>query len=376
MEDIDDESDLEEVLEFPSAGFDHDDMIHDESDDDDQEEIDQENLVDQDSEPELPTIIPLQDDFLDEEVQNDLGFGYGSINANTERQRIMELDVGPDGLEIHWAQGVRREEPLDEDLFPARGARRGLTEDALTHPLLQQRVEVHNHPRVTGTNHRSGGDRSNGELLDWRAFDDAVGGNALQILEQIFSRTRGRAAGTFRIVEVPSGLAAAGVGRDNVDSPEVPEDNSQKTNPEMKTKLDDRLSLLHSFTINTTVDRWKQEVKLMYLNSGAEKCLKLSQAILNILIPIAKEAADQKSREEEEDRKLIEEEIQNKKTEEEEKAKKDAELKKSEVLTPAESGETPAITDVENEPEASERLFVNINGRAVDITGKLRESYM
>lgn len=297
--------------------------------------------------------------------------------GSSERQRIMELDVGPDGLEIHWAQGSRPDDGLDNDLFNNRQARNTVNDETFTHPLLQQRVEIRNNGLLTGNLSRSGGDGSHGDLLDWQAFDDAVGGNALQILEQIFSRTRGRPSGSLRIVEVPSNMAAGGMARGAFDTPEEAEDVPMKDKVEPVTSaVDDQLSLLHSFSVYSTMDRWKQEMKLMYASLGAEKALRLSQKILNVLLPLAKVAADLKAKKDEEER-LIREEEARKKEEElrQEEEKKKREIAKEEEESPAPDNNAVDSTDVANiagqtDTGEPERVTVSINGREVDITGK------
>jgi E3 ubiquitin-protein ligase HUWE1 len=289
----------------------------------------------------------------------------------------MELDVGPDGLEIHWAQGNRPDDGLDDDLFNNRQVRNTINDETFTHPLLQQRVEIRNNSLPTGNVSRSGGDRSNGDLLDWQAFDDAVGGNALQILEQIFSRTRGRPSGSLRIVEVPSNLAAGGMARGAFDTPEEAEEVPIKDKVEPVTStFDGQLSLLHSFNVYSTMDRWKQEMKLMYASLGVEKALRLSQKILNVLLPLAKEAADLKAKKEEEER-LIREETARKREEElrKEEEKKKQESAAAEKEAPPAPANVVDTSDVAKNTEETatgepERVTVSINGRDVDITGK------
>lgn len=312
------------------------------------------------------------------------------------RRRIMELDMGPDGLEIHWGQGNRPTSLLDD------GNRLAPNDEALIHPLLQQRVEV---PASSGGRGRSDivGNRPNigrsGDLLDWQAFDDAVGGNALQILEQIFSRTRGRAAGSFRIVEVPGGNAnnvpgglVAGVplgSTDNVHtSIPAPVDVSELTSSKSK------IAALHGFKIVSTSDRWKQEARLVYGSLSTDKALRLTNAILNHLVPIAKKEDDERKKKEQEELKAKEEAAKKKaeedlkKREEEEAAKKKLEeeeaAKKAELeqdVTMPDVGEQttvepPGPSAVPAEPvQETERIIVTVNGQPVDITGKLHNKY-
>jgi hypothetical protein len=367
-----------------------DDILEDERDDGNEENEypDQENAeaddFDEDSDINEEENVDIPSALHDDNVLLNRGGMFHS-----ESQRIMELDVGPDGLEIHWAQGNRPDDGFDDDVFHNRP--RALNDEAFTHPLLQQRVEVRNNAPSSGNVNRMGGDRSNGDLLDWQAFDDAVGGNALQILEQIFSRARGRPSGSLRIVEVPSNMAAAGMARGAFDTPEEAEDALIQENAEPVTSaIDEQLSLLHSFNVYSTMDRWKQELKLMYAGLGSEKALRLSQKILNILIPLAKEAADLKAKKDEEERLIREEEARKK----EEEVKKEEEKKKQEIaLTaaerkseeapniPANADDTSNIADTNAEQTAAataetEKVTVSINGREVDITGKLFFNYI
>ena len=386
----DGESDLENVIELMSTDYEMDEESesgeNDVEDEEDQENFDADDFDAESNQEDSNMPIELQDSNFVHPFDPDEEYPiYQPINPNIDRQRIMELDVGPDGLEIHWAQRSRPDDVVDDGIFNSRPGRRRITDESLTHPLLQQRVEVHNHGRSGANSHRPGGaDRSNanGDLLDWQAFDDAVGGNALQILEQIFSRTRGRASGSLRVVEVPPGISAGGMTQGAFDSADESEDNSQKDKVPGASTTVDLLSLLHSFTVNSTIDRWKQEMKLMYSSSGAEKSLRLTQGILNILIPLAKEAAELKFKKDEEERLLREEESRKKKEEllkmEEEKKKESEEPVAIQTSAPAdtslsESHENQVVDQNITAPAA--RVMVNVNGREVDITGNNNTSY-
>jgi E3 ubiquitin-protein ligase HUWE1 len=296
------------------------------------------------------------------------------------RRRIMELDMGPDGLEIHFS-GAHQRHSRDSDGLDRIGERQAVNDEVFMHPLLQQQAEpsflARPRPEI-----RTG--RSE-DLLDWQAFDDAMGGNALQLLEQIFSR--GRTSGSFRIVEIPNQLNSNAPGPiinsgsarvADVDPSSRAPTSEQVSDADQVPKDEERLAFLHNFKLASNVERWKQEMKLMYGKLCHEKSLRLLNALLNFLVPLAKIEDEKRKQKEEEERKKREEERKKeaeelqKKKDEEERLKKEELSKKLEENTGSEAhagGESS--TGVVSTQPAEDKVIVFVNGNPVDITGNI-----
>jgi E3 ubiquitin-protein ligase HUWE1 len=227
--------------------------------------------------------------------------------------------------------------------------------------------------------------------LDLHALDDIVGGGALALLQEIFSRAAGSRSGVYRI---EANLPLAGGGRHGgVGIPAGAPGSAASTSTDPAAE---QVVAVHGFITMKSPDRWWQEAKMMYGAAATEKALKVMNGLLNAMMPEyleeekvrkAKEEEEKKKREEEarkrkeeaeiaRRKKEQEEEEARKKKEEEEAAKRRAE-EETRAKEAAESMEveepTPGTgsssTAAPQEPER-ERIIVTINGNPIDISGK------
>lgn len=356
------------------------------------------------------------------------GAPRGSRARRLARRPVMEVDMTPaGGLDITWVAedgGPGFHENSDFQVLGRPVGMRPQTqanEDNLAHPLLV------NHSTASG---RAGGRGSDfphrgrrtvastraGDILDWQAFDDLIGRNAIQILEQIFSRS-GRGVAPYRLElgmsEPGVGVAPGGLVADlpmpmpmrrtvtAATSASMDAAEGGTTSASARTAIDQQTSVIHGFVPTSTADRWWQEARLMYGNAVQDKAARVANAVLNALIPAAMEEArkrreleekerkakeeEERKRKEEEERQRMEEEAEKKRKEEEERRRREAEATQApaqgetDLSQVAADAPVPMETDAatiaggteaQATPAEAERTIITINGNPVDITGK------
>ncbi|KAI8817902.1 uncharacterized protein EV422DRAFT_196979 [Fimicolochytrium jonesii] len=354
------------------------------------------------------------------------GFGLlqhsrGSRPRRIARRQVMEVDMTPGGgVDIHWVPEDGNIQYVDGGDFQVLGRPLGMrqtgNEDIMTHPLLVNQAPAPTAEARYGITDRARGPASirAGDVLDWQAFDNMIGGNALQILEQLFARTG--AASQYR-VEVPGlpdmtgSIAAGGLvaglplpGRAAtlpVSTPVAEGSNSQEQSVQ-RTAFEERIAVIHGFAPLGTSERWWQEARLMYGTSVNDKGIRAVDAVVEALKPAAMEAAQKRKEKEEIEKKRREEEAAKRKEEEERKRKEEEEqerLKKEELERQKRAEEEAtaasrvqdeahpsAAPDIPAEPEVQEasasqelridtnaappeRVIVTVHGNPVDITG-------
>ncbi|KAG2225111.1 hypothetical protein INT45_011794 [Circinella minor] len=306
-------------------------------------------------------------------------------------------------------------------------------DDIITHPLLSENQNASSsiQPGRSLANLDNDNRPRSGGYSSWQAFEDIIGGSAVRLLESFLTQApggqsgplrvdvQGRTGGIMRTFEFdhlphaprPGGpstshrLAAATGGILGGPAPSSGEPQSADQSREL-------MAVLHDFQPMTSSDRWQQEARMMYGAAVADKALKLSNSLLNTLIPIAIEdekkarEEDEKKRQEqrrvdEEKRKKAEEEQWRR--EEEERKKKAAEEEERQRAAEVQAAATAAATaaaeqestravaqepttveqdqenqqpgenntteESQNEEQQQERQTITISGQEVDISG-------
>ncbi|KAF9960631.1 hypothetical protein BGZ70_008530 [Mortierella alpina] len=315
---------------------------------------------------------------------------------------------------------------IEDDDFPLLGAPARspflqVSDDVITHPLLSQ-------PRASNAGaptdaHRRGGLRGlgHGEII---TFEELMSGNASQVLGTLMNGGAIRAGhGAFR-VELNRGHASAlpGVeyahphGLASTTGGTATDSAGALTEATSTNKAGDIFSTVHEFVPFTTAQRWSQECRMMYGAAVQDKAARLTNHVINALIPAvkeehrfklereAKEAEQRRKAEAErkrvaEEKRIAEEEAERIKKEEEEKvrvaeeaaaAEREATRSAEEAAARAARGETeetsatagdsameveenvPSAAAAESatgvEPTPPARRTVMIDGEMVDIT--------
>ncbi|ORY95778.1 hypothetical protein BCR43DRAFT_557706 [Syncephalastrum racemosum] len=265
-------------------------------------------------------------------------------------------------------------------------------DDIITHPLLAE-----NRPGNAGESHSrhlrdmtaAARPRSNG-LSSWQAFEDIIGGSAFRLLESFLSQAPpSTQAGPMRVdVQGRTGGILRSFEFDHI--PPIGQRGQARTGEGQAIDQNRELmAVLHDFQPMTSADRWHQEARMMYGNSLTDKALKLSNALLNALIPIAiedekKRRAEEENRRqeqrriEEEERKKAEEERWKREEEErkrkEEEERRAAEEREAQAARAAQEGSNADVTLAQVEganagENQNERSTITINGEDIDISG-------
>lgn len=257
-------------------------------------------------------------------------------------------------------------------------------DEVVTHPLLANRPGGSS---GFGDSDTQRARRSHG-FSNLQAFEDILGGSAVQVLENllnnragggssggayrvdVYNNGTGQVTSTFELDRMPGSTGPAGHQRGQPSSQE-----------------NEAWSALHDFQPMNSSERWLQEGRMLYGPSITDKAGKLLNAVSNVLIPhaieddkrkrVADEAAraEQRRKEEEERRKAEEE----RKRKEEEDRKLKAEEAKAAVEASTAAGaaepEQAATTQASGAEETLESTAtqspttIMINGEEVDISG-------
>ncbi|KAI8912022.1 hypothetical protein DFJ77DRAFT_86217 [Powellomyces hirtus] len=432
-----DENDEDDANEHDVLEMDHE---HQDSEGEAQDPLDDDEEDSEEDEGDDIGDMYEEDDFIDGEDEDGVFVDgthgarlprlFGGARNRTRRlarRQIMEVDVAPGGgLDIHWVPddgGAAYPEAGDFQVLgrPLAGRPQAAIDDGMAHPLLVNQSSNTGRTNARDlSSHRGRGPAGvrNGDVLDWQAFDDLIGGNALQILEHLFYRGDRMGGGQLHQVDVnvnemntgmaPGGLVAGlamGGQRRGLSVGAVGEGSSQRpAGASERTSVDDQVTIIHGFAPMGTAERWWQEARLMYGTVVHEKGARAANAVINVLTPAALEAYKQrkeaeekqeKARQEaeaarkEEERKLKLEEGERKKKEEEERKAQEAAAAAAAVdaaastsaSTSAEAQPDETTTaaadqmDVQPEaaappaPEPEPRRVVTVNGTEYDITG-------
>ncbi|KAI8145482.1 hypothetical protein BJV82DRAFT_39092 [Fennellomyces sp. T-0311] len=299
-------------------------------------------------------------------------------------------------------------DPAMERSFRAPGAMNGHTgssaqDDVITHPLLteNQNATNDNHPPRSLTDLAPQSRSRSQGYTNWQAFEDIIGGSAVRMLENFLTQAPGGGpSGPVRVdLQGRSGDIMRTFEFDHI-HPNRPAASSHRAiEPAGSDQSRELMAVLHDFLPMTSSDRWQQEARMMYGSALTDKALKLSNSLLNTLIPIAIKD-DKKAREEEEkkrqEQRRVEEE-KRKKAEEERWRREEEERKKAEeeereraaaaaAAAAATAASAPSTSEIQaeatpsstqeqtqeqqaTEQEETPRQTITIGGQEVDISG-------
>jgi E3 ubiquitin-protein ligase HUWE1 len=405
-EEDDDNPELNEDGEMDDADGIHSEVdFEDQHSNDDQEESD-DNLPEQDRIDHMMEILEFDET---EARQNHRRRRHFQVR----RPVVDVVGMGPDGVELRWAESLDNDgDGMDELQVlgrPLTSLRLPHNDDIITHPSLQNDANISSssNPRNYFSNNGARGSTSRGNILDQLRLND--GENALQILEQMFSRGIPRADRQEFVIAVdrsnnPHAIISnmQGDGQPNLlfgssrptRSSNTPSNLNRPTQSEQPAPPDsenDNSKIMLSHTLSFTDDRWKLEAKLLYGNTVNDKAQKFMNALLNILVPPAIEAARVKKEEEEnlrkeeerlakeiEDKMIADLELDRIKVALQLEKDKSEQLLKDQadqnVLSMEESAAESSIAQDLVTPNATapeERVTILIHGEDVDITGNI-----
>jgi E3 ubiquitin-protein ligase HUWE1 len=261
--------------------------------------LDESNAQDSSNETNMPNQVAQQaeagessfpwnqdgDAMLDEEADDTQELNSGGSRGRRQRRQLDRhvLDIGQGSWSITSDNGPLNFDNYSYSQYPMNNTQ-SQAMDLAVHPFLVNRSDSANQETAIGRATRNGNEL---ELTDWRAIHDLVGGNAVQLLEQVLagnSRLAGQGRGTYRIVSgnssrIPmrSRYQLSGGGRGSVDS--------------------DPFAALFQFAPLPTTERWYFEARVLYGNSVNDKSLGLLNALLNVLVPLYEAAKELKLKE-------------------------------------------------------------------------------
>ncbi|ORX50832.1 hypothetical protein DM01DRAFT_1090162 [Hesseltinella vesiculosa] len=314
-------------------------------------------------------------------------------------------------------------------------------DDVTTHPLLANQRDMGESTDVVGgvsrpwdsgaRRHRLGAGHTGGHSgLNVQAFEDIMGENAIRVLESIltsygsgenfrvsglgghsrllrpFANDHGHdhlIAGGLTVNNTGLGAStSAGAGAGASGDQAAGSSSATPASTILQEESRQTLAILHDFQPMTTADRWNQEGRMLYGNIMTDLASKLTNALLNGLIPLAleeekkrreaeKRQAEQRRQEELErqakERKQREEE-ERKKAEEEERlaaeraaaaaAAAEEQLRQQQELAEAmdvssspapDATEEVTVADESQTDQQQQRTTIIINGEPVDISG-------
>ncbi|RIA89170.1 hypothetical protein C1645_825193 [Glomus cerebriforme] len=259
----------------------------------------------------------------------------------------------------------------------------GANDDVTSHPLLVNRTP--NLPNITGNtgvDFRGRNVRNGGPLGDWtQSIEELIGGGAVQLLEQLLTRSRGSLGhSTYRLeLNTGSGGLVSGIEVDRVFPRSI---TNTQDNQNISTPPSDPITAVQEFMPVSTGQRWADEARMMYGNTVSEKATKLVEHILNVLIPLAveedkkrkekeeKEREERKIREEEERKKAEEERVRR---ESEERARVEAEAEAAAARAVETQNVTSDQSMTENTTEPEEIVEVTETTEIIELGDAMQE---
>ncbi|KAI9270590.1 hypothetical protein BDA99DRAFT_478483 [Phascolomyces articulosus] len=210
-------------------------------------------------------------------------------------------------------------------------------DDVITHPLLSENQNTSSsiQPGRSLTNLDHDNRPRSGGYTSWQAFEDIIGGSAVRLLESFLTQAPGGPSGPLRVdVQGRTGGVMRTFEFDHLPHAPRPGPSTSHRLPGAAGLLGasgvgesqgsdqsrELMAVLHDFQPMTSSDRWQQEARMMYGAAIADKALKLTNSLLNALIPIAIED-EKKARLEEEERRKEQRRIEEEKRKEAEEEK-------------------------------------------------------
>ncbi|KAH8549675.1 hypothetical protein BGW37DRAFT_459292 [Umbelopsis sp. PMI_123] len=392
---FDDDQD-DDLNTLDTSDFDEDDESENVEDDDIEAEI-TEDVFDDDI-LENPFLVPHE---LDDGIAGTETDGWArasrSIGSHRRHARGLhsiarrggwETTMPPIQLEAVTGRGVDRTPLFDMGSVQVvgrsfrdhpGGGSGGNNDEIVTHPLLANRPGG-----SSGDSDTQRGRRSHG-FSNLQAFEDILGGSAVQVLENLLNnRVGGGSGGAYRVdvYNNGTGQVTSSFELDRMPGSSGPSSGNQRG--QHSAQETEAWSALQDFQPLNSSERWLQEGRMLYGSSLTDKAGKLFNAVSNVLVPHAieddkrkrvaeEEARAEQRRKEEEERRQAEEERLRKEEEERklkaEEAKAAAEASAhGEVSSVEESADQSSATPEQEEPTQSATTIM-INGEEVDISG-------
>lgn len=383
-----------------TSDFDEDDESENVEDDDIEAEI-TEGVFD-DEILENPFLVPheLDDGIAGTETD---GWARASRSLGTHRRHARglhsiarrggwETTMPPIQLEAVTGRGIDRSPLFDMGSVQVvgrsfrdhpGGGSGGNNDEIVTHPLLANRPGGSS---GFGDSDTQRGRRNHG-FSNLQAFEDILGGSAVQVLENLLNnRVGGGGSGGAYRVDVynnGTGQVTSSFELDRMPGSSGPASGNQRG--QHSAQETEAWSALQDFQPLNSSERWLQEGRMLYGSALTDKAGKLLNAISNALIPHAieddkrkrvaeEEARAEQRRKEEEERRKAEEE-QKRKEEEERKLKAEEAKAAAEASasgnepTSEEASAAQAPAPQEKAEPSQPTTTIMINGEEVDISG-------
>ncbi|KAF0392672.1 E3 ubiquitin-protein ligase HUWE1 [Gigaspora margarita] len=263
-------------------------------------------------------------------------FSFGNRRHRHMPGRRAILEVPPEGLDyvigdpVGYGFNFGTNDDVDNSgLWRNNRSLPDANDDITTHPLLVNRSPTV--PSVASVELTRGRSARNGPLGDWtQSIEELIGGGAVQLLEQLLTRSRGLGHSSTYRLELNTGSTGlvSGIEVDRV----FPRTISSGQESQNMTPPSDPITAVQEFKPHSTGQRWYDEARMMYGSAVTEKAAKLVNHVYNALVPYAlDEEKKRREREErEKERRQREEEERIKAEEERIKAEEEAERRRKE----------------------------------------------
>ncbi|CAG8574804.1 10676_t:CDS:2, partial [Dentiscutata heterogama] len=286
-------------------------------------------------------------------------FSFGNRRHRHIPGRRTILEVPPEGLDyvigdpVGYGFNFGTNDDVDNSgLWRNNRTLPDANDDITTHPLLVNRSPTV--PSVASVELTRGRSARNGPLGDWtQSIEELIGGGAVQLLEQLLTRSRGLGHSSTYRLELNTGSSGlvSGIEVDRV----FPRTISSGQENQNMTPPSDPITAVQEFKPHSTGQRWYDEARMMYGSSVGEKATKLVNHVYNALVPYALE--EEKKRKEREERER--EERRQREEEERIKAEEEAERRRKEqeelrLQTVAEQSMSDTITNNDEIVEVTE----------------------
>jgi len=372
-------------------GNDRDIMLVDEDDDEDDDDDDDDDDEEADDVEETDVVLDTGD-VIDDGYVDRLNFNWGwnqpgSIFMNDDdfgipgrpsralfsfgnrRHRHISgrraiLEVPPEGLDyvigdpVGYGFNFNTNDEVDIPGIVRNRPIPGANDDVTTHPLLINRTP--NLPNITGSTGVEfvrGRNVRNGPLGDWtQSIEELIGGGAVQLLEQLLTRSRGLGHSTYRLeLNTGSGGLVSGIEVDRVFPRSI---TNTQDNQNITTPPSDPITAVQEFMPVSTGQRWYDEARMMYGSTVPDKATKLVNNILNALIPLALEEEKRRKEKEEKEReeRKIREEDERRKAEEDERVKRESEEARARVEAETAAARTAEAQNITADQSMAENI--------------------
>ncbi|CAG8525542.1 7740_t:CDS:2, partial [Scutellospora calospora] len=217
-------------------------------------------------------------------------FSFGNRRHRHMPGRRAILEVPPEGLDyvigdpVGYGFNFGTNDDVDISGLGRSRPLPGTNDDVTTHPLLVNRSPTV--PSVASVELTRGRSVRNGPLGDWtQSIEELIGGGAVQLLEQLLTRSRGLGHSSTYRLELNTGSSGlvSGIEVDRV----FPRTISSGQDNQNTTPPSDPITAVQEFKPHSTGQRWYDEARMMYASAAAEKAAKLVNHVYNALVPFA-----------------------------------------------------------------------------------------